>query len=211
MVMVMPEPVAGLRLAVLASGRGSNFEAVQKAIEIGTVSAEVQVVITDKADAAVLDKARSRSIATSYINPGQFATKHEYEQELVRVCEEYKVDLIVCAGFMRILGTTFLDAFPLRVVNIHPALLPSFPGLHAQKQAFDYGVKISGCTVHFVDSGVDTGPIILQQTVPVLPGDDEETLTARILEQEHQLLPEAIRLVAAGRLRIEGRKVKILP
>ncbi|MGE5416166.1 MAG: phosphoribosylglycinamide formyltransferase [Acidobacteriota bacterium] len=211
MVMVMPEPVAGLKLAVLASGRGSNYEAVQKAIEQGTIPAEVQVVITDKADAGVLERARNRNIAARYINPGQFANKREYEQELVRVCEEFKVDLIVCAGFMRILGTTFLDAFPLRVINIHPALLPSFPGLHAQKQAFDYGVRFSGCTVHFVDSGVDTGPIILQQAVPVLAGDNEEALTARILEQEHQLLPEAIRLIAAGRLRVEDRKVEILP
>ncbi|MGE5403820.1 MAG: phosphoribosylglycinamide formyltransferase [Candidatus Saccharibacteria bacterium] len=211
MVMVMPEPVGVLKLGVLASGRGSNFEAVQKAIEEGTIPAEVQVVITDKADAAVLDKASSRGIAARYINPGQFANKREYEQELVRVCEEFKVDLIVCAGFMRILGSTLLDAFPLRVVNIHPALLPSFPGLHAQKQAFDYGVRFSGCTVHFVDSGVDTGPIILQQTVPVLPGDDEDTLAARILEQEHKLLPEAIRLIAGGRLRVEGRRVEILP
>jgi len=207
----MPRPVSRISLGVLASGRGSNFEALQDEIENDSLPAVIRVVISDREKAPVLEKARARGIPACYINPAQFADRRSYELELVRVCEEYQVDLVVLAGYMRILGETFIESFPWRVINIHPALLPSFPGLNAQRQALEYGVRVSGCTVHFVDRGVDTGPIILQQAVPVLPGDDEAILSHRILEEEHKLLPQAVRLIAAGRLEITGRRVTILP
>ncbi|MGE5396197.1 MAG: phosphoribosylglycinamide formyltransferase [Chitinophagales bacterium] len=200
-----------LQIAVLASGRGSNFEALQWQIEEGRIPAIIKVVISNRSEAPVLDKAKERGIDTRFINPAQYENKEMYELELVRVCEEYQADLVVLAGYMRILTGTFINAFNGKVINIHPALLPSFPGLHAQRQAVNYGVRFSGCTVHFVDTGVDTGPIILQQVVPVLPGDDEDALADRIQKEEHQLLPEAVRLFANGRLKIEGRKVIILP
>ncbi|MGI6549717.1 MAG: phosphoribosylglycinamide formyltransferase [Syntrophomonadales bacterium] len=211
MIRVMPRPVPQLRLAVLASGRGSNFEAIQNEIENQRLPAVIRVVISDKENAPVLEKARQRGISTCHINPGQFADRRLYEQELVRVCEEYKVDLVVLAGYMRILGETFVGSFPWRIINIHPALLPSFPGLNAQRQALEYGVRYSGCTVHFVDLGVDRGPIILQAVVPVNPDDDEESLSERILKEEHRLLPQAVKLIAEGRLELNGRQVTILP
>lgn len=211
MVRVMPRPVSRLRLAVLASGRGSNFEALQKAIDDQELPAVIRVVISDKEKAPVLEKARSRGIPACCINPGQFADKQLYEQELVRVCEDYEVDLVVLAGYMRIMGDTFIRSYLWRIINIHPALLPSFPGLNAQRQALEYGVRFSGCTVHFVDSGVDTGPIILQAVVPVYSGDDEDSLSQRILKEEHRLLPQAVKLIAAGRLELNGRQVTILP
>jgi len=207
----MPQPVSRLRLAVLASGRGSNFEALQKEIDDQELPAVIRVVISDKEKAPVLEKARSRGIPACCINPGQFASKQLYEQELVRVCEDYEVDLVVLAGYMRIMGDTFIKSYLWRIINIHPALLPSFPGLNAQRQALEYGVRFSGCTVHFVDSGVDTGPIILQAVVPVYPDDDEDSLSQRILKEEHRLLPQAVRLIAAGRLELNGRQVTILP
>ncbi|NLV16386.1 MAG: phosphoribosylglycinamide formyltransferase [Syntrophomonadaceae bacterium] len=199
-----------LKLGVLASGRGSNFEALQESIEAGAVPAVIKVVIADKPQAPVLEKAAARGIESCYINPGQFAGRQAYEQELARVCVEYGVELVVLAGYMGILGDTFINKFPLRVINIHPALLPSFSGLHAHRQAIEYGVRFSGCTVHFVDLGVDTGPIILQQTVPVLPEDDEDSLAERILREEHILLPQAVKLIAQGRVAVEGRRVTIL-
>jgi phosphoribosylglycinamide formyltransferase-1 len=210
MIRVLPQPVERIRLAVLASSRGSNFEALQDGIDNGTLPAAVMILISDRSQAPVLEKAAARGIPTRYINPAQFNSSRLFEQELIRVCEEAQVDLVVLAGYMRILGETFIRAFPWRIINIHPALLPSFPGLHAQKQAFDYGVCYSGCTVHFVDPGVDTGPIILQAVVPVLPEDDQDSLSDRILAQEHKLLPEAVRLIAQGRLQLEGRRVTIL-
>jgi phosphoribosylglycinamide formyltransferase-1 len=199
-----------LKLGVLASGRGSNFEALQNGIEAGEVPAVIKIVIADMPQAPVLEKASSRGIKNRYINPGQFADRKAYEQELTRVCVEYGVELVVLAGYMRILGDTFIKEFPLRIINIHPALLPSFSGLHAHRQALEYGVRFSGCTVHFVDLGVDTGPIILQQAVPVLPKDDEDSLAERILREEHILLPQAVKLIALGRVVVEGRRVTIL-
>ncbi|MGE5544842.1 MAG: phosphoribosylglycinamide formyltransferase [Bacillota bacterium] len=211
MLRVMPRPVSRLKLAVLASGRGSNFEALQTEIDDQGLPAVIRVVISDKEEAPVLEKARLRGIPACYINPGQFADRQLYEEELVRVCEDYEVDLVVLAGYMRILGETFIQSYRWRIINIHPALLPSFPGLNAQRQALEYGVRFSGCTVHFVDPGVDTGPIILQAVVPVNPGDDEDSLSQRILKEEHRLLPQAVRLIAAGRLELNGRRVTILP
>lgn len=210
MLRVMPQPVSRLKLAVLASGRGSNFEALQKEIENHALPAVIRVVISDREKSPVLEKARRRGIPACHINPGQFADRQLYEQELVRVCEAYEVDLVVLAGYMRILGETFIQSYLWRIINIHPALLPSFPGLNAQRQAVEYGVRFSGCTVHFVDNGVDTGPIILQAVVPVYPDDDEDSLAQRILKEEHRLLPQAVRLIAEGRLELNGRKVNIL-
>lgn len=211
MLRVMPRPVSRLYLAVLASGRGSNFEALQKEIDDQRLPAVIRVVISDNEKAPVLEKARLRGIAAYYINPGQFDNREHYERELVRVCEDYEVDLVVLAGYMRILGDTFIRSYLWRIINIHPALLPSFTGLNAQQQALEYGVRFSGCTVHFVDLGVDTGPIILQAVVPVYPGDDEDSLSQRILKEEHRLLPQAVKLIATGRLELNGRQVTILP
>lgn len=211
MTRVMPCRMEKIALAVLASGRGSNFEAVQDAIEKGELPAEIRVLICDKEGAPVLEKARRRRIETKLVKREHFPDRESFEQEMVNICREHRVDAVVLAGFMRVLGPTFVNAFPLRILNIHPSLLPSFPGLHAQRQALEYGVKVSGCTVHFVDTGVDSGPIILQQAVPVLEGDDEDSLADRILEHEHRLLPQAIRLMAEGRLEVVGRRVIIIP
>jgi len=207
----MPGRMEKIALAVLASGRGSNFEAVQDAIERGELPAEIRVLICDKEGAPVLEKARRRGIETRLVMREHFPDREAFEKEMVNICRKHRVDAVVLAGFMRVLGPTFVNAFPLRILNIHPSLLPAFPGLNAQRQALEYGVKISGCTVHFVDNGVDSGPIILQQAVPVLDGDDEDCLADRILEYEHRLLPRAIRLMVEGRLQVVGRKVVILP
>lgn len=196
-----------LRLGVLASGRGSNLQAIIDAAAGGELNAEVVVVISDQAEAYALERARRHGIPASFINPKSFAAKADYEKAIVEQLNRYGVELVCLAGYMRIVGATMLDAFPNRIMNIHPALLPAFPGLHGQEQAWRYGVKYSGCTVHFVDEGVDTGPIIIQAVVPVLDDDTAETLAARILEQEHIIYPEAIRRFAAGRLKIAGRKV----
>lgn len=207
---IMPEPAEVLALGVLASGRGSNYQSVQDGIDAGEIPAQIKVVISDKAHAPVLERARKRGIEAVSIPPGAFADKASYEAAVVDILKQHGVELVVLAGYMRIVGDTVLAAYPMRVINIHPALLPAFPGLHAQRQALDYGVRVSGCTVHFVDRGVDTGPVILQTAVPVEPGDDEDTLAARILVEEHKLLPKAVRLIAEGRLYIEGRKVRII-
>ncbi|MGI6649123.1 MAG: phosphoribosylglycinamide formyltransferase [Bacillota bacterium] len=198
-----------LRLAVLASGRGSNLQAIIDSIKNGTLAAQVVVVISDNPEALALERARQEGIPAVSLRPAEYSTKNEYEQRLVEVCEDSQADLVVLAGYMRILGSTFLKRFPNRVVNIHPALLPSFPGLHAQRQAIEYGVRFSGCTVHFVDEGMDTGPIILQAVVPVQANDTEETLAERILVQEHQLYPQALNLIARGLIQIEGRRVRL--
>jgi len=198
-----------LRLAVLASGRGSNLQAIIDSIKNGTLAAKVVVVISDNPEALALERARQEGIPAVSLRPAEYRTKNEYEQRLVEVCEDSQADLVVLAGYMRILGSTFLKRFPNRVVNIHPALLPSFPGLHAQRQAIEYGVRFSGCTVHFVDEGMDTGPIILQAVVPVQANDTEETLAERILVQEHQLYPQALNLIARGLIQIEGRRVRL--
>lgn len=199
-----------VRIGVLASGRGSNLQAILDEIDSGKLAAEVALVLSDKADAFALERARNKGIPAFYVDPKEFVTKSDYESILINLLEEHRVDLVCLAGYMRLVGKKLLGAYPNRVMNIHPALLPSFPGLHGQRDALDYGVKFSGCTVHFVDQGIDSGPIILQAAVPVLDDDTEETLSARILEQEHKIYPQAIQLFAEGRLILEGRKIRII-
>ncbi|MDI6704477.1 MAG: phosphoribosylglycinamide formyltransferase [bacterium] len=198
-----------LRIAVLASGRGSNLQAIIDAIESGELNAEIVIVISDKKNAYALKRAKRHGINRLFISPKD-KKREEYDKEIVNQLHKYNVELVCLAGFMRILSPYFVKEFKNRIMNIHPTLLPSFPGLHGQKQALDYGVKISGCTVHFVDEGCDTGPIILQKAVEVLDTDTEESLSSRILECEHKLYPQAISLFASGRLKILGRKVIIL-
>jgi phosphoribosylglycinamide formyltransferase-1 len=200
-----------LKVGVLASGRGSNLQAIlDRSIE-GDIDVEVAVVISDVPDAHALERARAVGVPALHVPPGGFRTKLTPEAELryIEVLEEHQVDVVALAGFMRILHDDFLTRYAGRVVNIHPALLPSFRGLHGQKQALEYGVKWSGATVHFVDAGVDTGPIILQAAVPVRDDDTEETLSARILEEEHRIYPEALQLLAERCLRVEGRRVLV--
>ncbi|MHB8170185.1 MAG: phosphoribosylglycinamide formyltransferase [Thermincolia bacterium] len=199
-----------INLGILASGSGSNLQAIMDACERGDVAARVKVVISDEVDAYALERARAKGISAIHINPKEFTVKELFEAEIVRVLQEHEVELVCLAGYMRLVGEKLLGAYPQRVLNIHPALLPAFPGLHGQNQAFDYGVRFSGCTVHFVDHGMDTGPIILQAVVPVLTDDTAETLAARILEQEHVIYPQAIQFFAEGRLRVEGRKVLVV-
>lgn len=196
------------RLGVLGSGKGSNFVAVAEAGARGEVPAEIALVISDVADAGILLRARERGLTAQHLAPGKFRTKldDEAEAKYIAALREARVDLVVLAGFMRILKGEFLRAFAGRVINIHPSLLPSFPGLEAWKQALDYGVKVTGCTVHFVDQGVDTGAIIAQQTVPVLDNDTAETLHARIQVAEHQLYPAAIRAIAEGKISTISRR-----
>ncbi|SHF36215.1 phosphoribosylglycinamide formyltransferase [Desulforamulus putei] len=198
-----------LRVGVLASGRGSNLQAIMDACNQGLVPAEVVVVISDKPGVYALERAKSAGIPAHFVDLKAFASKGDYERAVVKILQDHGVQLVCLAGYMRLVGEPLLQAFPNRIMNIHPALLPSFPGLHGQRDALAYGVKISGCTVHFVDEGMDTGPIILQAAVPVLDDDTEETLAARILQQEHRLYPEAVKLFAQGRLRVQGRKVFI--
>jgi phosphoribosylglycinamide formyltransferase-1 len=187
-----------LRLAVLASGRGSNFEAICQAIEEERLNAEIVLVISDKKNAPVLNKAQARKIDFFHIGPEDYPDKAAYEQEIIKRLKEYDITLVVLAGYMRLIGKELLDAYKWKIINIHPALLPSFPGLNAQQQAIDYGVKYSGCTVHFVDDGVDSGPIILQRVVPVLPEDSAEALAERILIKEHEIYAEALQLLSKG-------------
>lgn len=196
-----------LRLGVLASGRGSNLQSIMDAAAAGKIKAEVAVVFSDNKDAFALERARKAGIPALHLNPRDFGSKEQYERAVLKLLNEHGVQLVCLAGYMRIVGRVILDAFPNRVINIHPALLPAFPGLHGQQQAWDYGVKFSGCTVHFVDEGMDTGPIILQAVVPVCDDDTADTLADRILEQEHKIYPEAVGLIAEGRLKLNGRKV----
>ncbi len=196
------------RIGVLGSGKGSNFVAIADACAAGTVPAEVALVISDVADALILERARERGLPAQFIPPGKFRTKldEDAERAFIGALQAAQVDLVVLAGFMRILKGEFLRAFAQRVVNIHPSLLPSFPGLEAWKQALDYGVKVTGVTVHFVDQGVDTGPILAQQTVPVLAGDTPATLHARIQEAERALYPATIAALARGDISVSGRQ-----
>jgi phosphoribosylglycinamide formyltransferase-1 len=197
-----------MRLGVLGSGKGSNMAAIADACHAGNVPAEIAIVLSDVADAGILARAKEHSLRAGFIAPGKFRTKldEEAERACIAALQEAQVDLVVLAGFMRILKGDFLRAFHQRVVNIHPALLPSFPGLEAWKQALDYGVKVTGCTVHFVDQGVDTGAIIAQQTVPVLDNDTPATLHERIQEAERDLYPKAIALLAGDRIIASGRR-----
>ncbi|MFH1562574.1 MAG: phosphoribosylglycinamide formyltransferase [Nitrospirota bacterium] len=198
-----------LKIGVLVSDRGSNLQAIIDAIEGGNLSAAIAVVISDNKEAYGLVRAQKHGIKPLFLDPKGFKTRQEYDRRIVEHLEKEGVELVVLAGFMRILSPYFIKAYNHRIMNIHPALLPSFPGLHSQRQAVDYGVKISGATVHFVDEGCDTGPIILQAAVKVEDNDTEETLSARILEQEHKIYSLAIQLYAEGKLEVIGRKVKI--
>ena len=198
-----------LPIAVLASGRGSNLQAILDAIKAQTLDAQVMVVLSDKPDAKALDRARAEGIDAYYINPKAYADKAAYEKALLEHIVPYNCALICLAGYMRILSPYFVQHAPCRIMNIHPSLLPSFPGLHAHQQALDYGVKYSGCTVHFVDEGVDSGSIIFQEIVDVLPDDTEDTLAERILVKEHQVYPKAIQMFAEGRLSFDGRRVSV--
>jgi phosphoribosylglycinamide formyltransferase-1 len=197
------------RLGVLGSGKGSNFAAIADAVAAEKISAEVAIVLSDVENAGILSRARERKIPAQFISPGKFRTKldEEAELEFVKILREAKVDLIVLAGFMRVLKGEFLRAFEGRIVNVHPSLLPSFPGLEAWKQALDHGVKVTGCTVHFVDAGVDAGPIISQQTVPVLDNDTAESLHARIHAAEHELYPKCVAAIGRGEISVVGRRV----
>ena len=197
-----------VKLGVLVSGRGSNLQAIIDNIEAGRLSAEIAVVISDQGDAFSLERARKHNIPAVHISAkGYKGKREEYDALLVKELQKRDVELICLAGFMRIITPVLLKAFPHRILNIHPALLPSFPGLHVQKAALKHGVKLSGCTVHFVDENMDTGPIIIQAVVPVLDNDTEDSLSARILEQEHKIYSRAIQFYAEGKLRIEGRRV----
>lgn len=200
--------IASLRLGVLISGRGSNFEAISNAINVGKLDAEIAVVISNRASAAGLEMARERGIPLRVI-PSQGMDREKYDKQVIEELRTHEVDLVCLAGFMRLLSAAFVQAFPNRVINIHPSLLPAFPGLDAQKQAFEYGVKIAGCTVHFVDEFLDSGPIILQTAVPVLDKDTVESLSARILLQEHGTYWRAIQMIAEERVSVEGRRVVI--
>ncbi|BCS53856.1 phosphoribosylglycinamide formyltransferase [Geobacter sp. SVR] len=204
--MVAREP---LKLAVLVSGNGSNLQAIIDRIEAGELNARIVCVISNNPEAFALTRAANHGIATIIHDNRGFANRREYDAALVAILREHGVRLVVLAGFMRILSEVMVSAFPHAIMNLHPALLPSFPGLHAQKQALDYGVKFSGCTVHFVDCGTDTGPVILQSVVPVEQDDTEETLSARIQREEHRIFPEAIGLFADDRISVEGRQVRI--
>ena len=197
------------KVGVLASGRGSNLQSILDKIAMGSLPLEIAVVISDKADAFALERAEKAGIPNFAVIRKECADKKEFEEKINAILREHGVELVVLAGFMRILGADFVSGWRHKMINIHPALLPSFPGLDAQGQAIRYGAKVSGCTVHFVDEGMDTGPIILQKVVQIADDDTEETLAAKILEQEHKALPEALSLWAAGRLAVQGRKVTV--
>jgi len=211
---MMPDPVqpgSKLRIGVLASGSGSNLQSIIDRSTDGSLAAEISVVIANVPGAGALERAKQAGIPSRCINHKSFADRQAFDREVVAALQDAGVELVVLAGFMRIISEAFLEAFPLRIINIHPALLPAFPGLHVQKKALDYGVKFAGCTVHFVDGGVDTGPIIIQAVVPVLDDDTEESLAARILREEHCIYPRAIQLFAEGRLKLRERRVIIDP
>jgi phosphoribosylglycinamide formyltransferase-1 len=194
------------RLGILLSGRGSNFEAIADNVATGRLEAEIAAVISNRPDARGLEIARERALPAVVI-PSKGVPREEYDAQVVAELRNRGVELVCLAGFMRLLTAEFCRAFPMRILNIHPSLLPAFPGLEAQKQALEHGVKISGCTVHFVDEQLDAGPIVLQAAVPVLDNDTAETLAARILKEEHRIYSEAISIVLSGRWRIEGRRV----
>jgi phosphoribosylglycinamide formyltransferase 1 len=194
------------KIGILLSGRGSNFEAIADSIQAGRLPAEIALVISNRAEAKGLESAKSRGLKAQLI-PSKGRVREEHDREVIAALKSENVDLVCLAGYMRLLSPEFVRAFPNRILNIHPSLLPAFPGLDAQKQALDYGVKVSGCTVHFVDEHLDHGPIILQKTVLVLEDDDEGSLSSRILEQEHRAYSEAIGLVLSGEIELQGDKV----
>src|SRR6516165_783684 len=195
------------RIAVLLSGRGSNFEALADSLFEGRIpNAEIALVLSNREGAPGIEKAKARGLATRVI-PSKGLEREAYDRQVVAALREVKVDLVCLAGYMRLLSPYFVAAYPQKILNIHPSLLPSFPGLEAQKQALDYGVKYAGCTVHFVDENLDAGPIIIQSVVPVLDSDDEHTLSERILKEEHRIYTEAVKIVLEGRYKIAGRRV----
>jgi phosphoribosylglycinamide formyltransferase-1 len=199
--------VAGvIVLGVLVSGSGTNLQAILDAIRERSLDARLAVVVSNVPEAKALERARAANVETVVVDHRGFADRAAFDAAVVEVLRARGVELVVLAGFMRLLTPVLLDAFPMRIVNVHPALLPAFPGIHGQRQALEYGVRVAGCTVHFVDRGTDTGPIIAQATVPVLDDDDEATLTARILTKEHELLPRVLQWVADGRVSIEATK-----
>ncbi len=206
-------PRREVRLGILASGRGSNLQAVIDAIEGGSLSARVAVVISNKRDAQALERARRHGAPNVFVDPKPFAGRpdgrEDYDHALLAVLHKHDVELVLLAGYMKIVTPVLINAYPDRMMNIHPSLLPSFPGLDVQQKALDWGVKVAGCTVHFVTDKVDEGPIIMQAAVPVLDGDTADTLSARILAQEHRIYPQAVQLFAEGRLTVEGRRVRI--
>ena len=200
-------PLNIFKLAVLVSGRGSNLQAIIDSIDREELDAHLSIVISNTKDAMALKRAEKHGIKTVFIDPSTYLNSKEYDKALVLKLKEFSIDLICLAGYMRILGEEVIQTFERKIINIHPSLLPAFPGLNAQKQAINHGVKFSGCTVHFVDSGVDSGPIILQTIVPVYDNDDEKSLSKRILEQEHYLYPKAIKMIQENKIRISGKTV----
>jgi len=197
------------RIAVFASGRGSNFSAISRAVKMGKLKAELALLVCDQPHAGVIAKAKRQKVAIALVKRQDYNNREEFEKEIIRQLEENKIDLIVMAGFMRVLGKELLNKYNNRIINIHPALLPSFKGAHGVKDAFDYGVKVTGVTVHFVDELMDHGPIILQQAVKIEEADTSESLEAKIHKAEHKLYPQAIELFLEGKLKVEGRKAKI--
>ena len=208
-----PRRTTPLRVAVLASGRGSNLQAIIDAIESKVLQAQIVAVISNKKESVALDRARKHGLLDLFVDPKPFAgrpdSREAYDRALLEVLEQRQVELVLLAGYMKIVTPVLVTAYANRMMNIHPSLLPSFPGLEVQKKAIDWGCKLAGCTVHFVTEGVDEGPIILQAAVPVLDTDLPETLAARILEQEHKIYPRAVQLFAEGRLTVEGRRVLV--
>jgi phosphoribosylglycinamide formyltransferase 1 len=202
-----------LRVAVLASGRGSNLQAIIDAIESGQVQAQIVAVLSNKKDAVALERARKHGLNDLFIDPKPFAgrpdNREAYDRSLLEVLQQHEVELVLLAGYMKIVTAVLVNAYANRMMNIHPSLLPSFPGLDVQKKAIDWGCKLAGCTVHFVTEGVDEGPIIIQAAVPILDADTSETLAGRILLQEHKIYPRAVQLFAEDRLRVDGRRVFI--
>jgi len=193
----------------LVSGRGTNLQAIIEAVEEGKIAGEIKVVMSDNPDAYALKRAQQYHIDTRYIHFKEFKNREDYDKEIIKILKEKKIELVALAGYMRILSPYFIRTYKNKIINIHPALLPSFPGLHAQRQTLEYGAKVSGCTVHFVDEGVDSGPIILQKAVEVSDDDTEESLAEKILKEEHQIYPRAIQLFSESRLMIKGRRVFI--
>ncbi len=198
------------RIVVLASGRGTNLEAILEAVKSGDIAGEVALVISDQAQAQALQRAERWKVKALYINPKDYGSRDQYDQALVEQLKQEKIDLVVLAGFMRLLRPLFIRAFPLQIMNIHPSLLPAFPGLNGVGDALNYGVKVTGCTVHFVDEGLDSGPVILQEAVPVIQEDTAETLHQRIHASEYRLYPTAIDLFCREKLKVEGRRCMII-
>jgi phosphoribosylglycinamide formyltransferase-1 len=206
---VFQSPKKKGRISIFLSGRGSNFMAIHDAIVAGKINAEIVLVFSNKKEAPGLKIAQERNLGTLYLNPKEYPSREAYDEAIIQEIKKRNVDLICLAGYMKILTTLFCNTFKNRIINIHPALLPSFPGLHVQQKAIDWGVRYSGATVHFVTAEVDMGPIILQAAVPVLQNDVEDTLSERILKQEHKIYPEAVKLYFEGSLEVKGRRVYI--